>query len=264
MATKIQICNQGLRLLGVTRIVQADLTDETNEQARILNDVYDMIRDEILVAHPWNFAIKRATLTELGGVITTWTASGTANVWQATLTTEPASVKFNGTEGTEQASIVACNAEGYWYWDSATSLLYVYSTSDPDTAYISPGIEAVIPEFEYDHAYSLPSDCLRVIRMEDDDAIFVREEDRLLTDEDSAKIQYIAQITDTAKYTPAFVTAFAARLAAEISYPLTNSTSVAETMYKLYLDKLKIAKGIDAQEGTGQQIDEKSWEESRE
>jgi hypothetical protein len=85
----------------------------------------------------------------------------------------------------------------------------------------------------------------------------------MMTDEDSAKIQYIAQITDTTTFTPAFVTAFAARLAAEIAFPLTNSATSSETMYKLYLDKLKIAKGVDAQEGSAQQIDTKSWEETR-
>lgn len=261
MATELQIDNLALRLIGVARVTSANLSAEDNEQARILNDVYDIILDEVLAAHPWNFAIARATLTELGGVITTWTAQGTANVWQAALTTEPASVKFNGTEGTEQTSIAACNAEDYWYWVS--NVLYVYSTSDPDTAYDSPGIEAVIPEFEWDHAFSLPSDCLRVIRMENDDAEFVREGNRLFTDDDTAKIQYIAQITDTTKYTPAFITAFATRLAAEIAFPLTNSLAGTQAMYKLYLDKLRIAKGVDAQEGSGRELKDLTWEDAR-
>ena len=100
--------------------------------------------------------------------------------------------------------------------------------------------------------------------MEDDDSEFVRESDQLLTDESAASIQYIARITDTTKYTPAFVSALAQRLAAEIAFPLTNSTSIAEASYKLYLNKLKMAKGIDAQEGSGQKMESLPWETSRE
>jgi hypothetical protein len=257
--TQTNICNLALRLLGVARItsISAD-----KEQARILNDIYDMIQDEILSAHPWNFAIKRATLTALGGLITTWTASGTTNVWQAALTTEPRSVKFDGIEGTEKTSVAACVSAYDWYWES--NVLYVYSTSDPDTAYTSNGIDAIIPEFEYRHAFTIPSDCLRLIRMEKSDANFVREGDMILTNEDEFKIQYIARITDTTMYTPAFNSAFAARLASEIAFPLTNSVPIAKDMYKLYLEKLKVAKGVDAQEGSAIKLEDLSWEQARE
>lgn len=260
--TKLQILNKTLRLLGAQKVTSAQLSADSTEQARILNDIYDSVLDETLSSHPWNFAIKRATLTEIGGVISTWTAQGSTNVWQAALTTEPSSVKFNGTEGTEKTSVAALTAANYWYW--ASNVLYVYSTSDPDTAYASPGIEAVIPEFEYDHAYSLPSDCLRVIRMEDDDAKFVKEEQTLLTDEDSAKIQYIAQITDTTKFSPHFIAVFAQRLAAEMTIPTTNSPSLAVEAYTLYKDKQKEAKAIDAQEGSGHEMGDSTWEEARE
>jgi len=63
----------------------------------------------------------------------------TTNVWEATQATETKSVYFNSTRGTKVASIVACNSANEWYW--ASNVLYVYSTSDPDTAYTSPGIE---------------------------------------------------------------------------------------------------------------------------
>jgi hypothetical protein len=254
---KIDIDNKALRILGAPAITDSDLTNESNESARILNDVYDSIRDEVLKEHPWNFAIKRATLTALGGLITTWTEEGTANVWKATLTTEPARVEFDGTEGTEQTSIAALTAARYWFWES--NILYVYSTSDPDTAYTSPGVNAIIPEYQYENAYELPTDCLRAIRMEDDDSIFVIEGTRLLTNEGTAKIKYIAQITTESLYPSNFISAFAQRLAAEIAIPITNDPSIAEAMYKIYKEKLRKAKGMDAQEGSSQEIDESSW-----
>jgi hypothetical protein len=61
------------------------------------------------------------------------------NVWNATVTTEPLAVAFNGVRGTKVASKAACDGARKWYW--ASNVLSVYSTSDPDTAYTSPGIE---------------------------------------------------------------------------------------------------------------------------
>jgi len=75
-------------------------------------------------------------------LIGTWTPEGTANVWEATLTTEPDQVLVDGNFGEPQASIVACTSDYDWYWNSNT--LYVYDSSgDPDSR-SSPGVEASI------------------------------------------------------------------------------------------------------------------------
>ena len=76
-------------------------------------------------------------------LITTWSAQGEPNIWQAALTTEPeTTVWFDGTRGTKVASVALCNGANKWYWEA--NVLYVYSTSDPDTAYTNPGIEASV------------------------------------------------------------------------------------------------------------------------
>ena len=62
------------------------------------------------------------------------------NVWAAACTTEPNIVFFNGTQGENVASIILCNGANKWFWEA--NILYVYSTEDPDTAYVDPGIEA--------------------------------------------------------------------------------------------------------------------------
>jgi len=71
--------------------------------------------------------------------ITGWEENGT-NVWNASLTIQPHQVFFNGTRGTEVA-YDDVNATNKWNWSS--NILRVYSTSDPDTAYTEPGIEAM-------------------------------------------------------------------------------------------------------------------------
>jgi hypothetical protein len=62
------------------------------------------------------------------------------NTWGATCTTEPNIVFFDGTRGTKVANLAAVDSERDWFW--ASNVLYCYSTTDPDTAYTSPGIES--------------------------------------------------------------------------------------------------------------------------
>jgi parallel beta-helix repeat protein len=86
----------------------------------------------------------------------TWTSDGTmtnmicaeeiqvrytpGTIWQKAATTEPKQVFFNGTLGTKVASAALCNSANKWYWTA--NVLYVYSTSDPATAFTNPGVEA--------------------------------------------------------------------------------------------------------------------------
>lgn len=59
MASNVDICNLALTELGAARITS--LSDDT-KQARALNAVFDMKRDDLLTAHPWSFAIKRSQI----------------------------------------------------------------------------------------------------------------------------------------------------------------------------------------------------------
>ena len=59
MASIIDICNGALRRLGQQPIASLD---DPVEAARVARDRYPIIRDALLQAHPWNFALKRAEL----------------------------------------------------------------------------------------------------------------------------------------------------------------------------------------------------------
>ena len=71
----------------------------------------------------------------------------------------------------------------------------------------------------------------------------------LLTDEGTAKILYIARITDTTLFDAMFVDTLTAKLAVDLAYPVTNSMQVQTNMQKLYQLKLSEARSIDGQEG---------------
>ena len=80
-----------------------------------------------------------------------WTqTSGT--VWQASVTTEPKMVFFNGTLGTNKSSLISVTAANEWYW--ASNVLYVYSTSDPATAFTNPGVEVAARAYGIWDAYA--------------------------------------------------------------------------------------------------------------
>ena len=119
------------------------------------------------------------------------------------------------------------------------------------------------PTFGFSNAYTLPADCLRVLKMFDDGTYKYRVENgALLCDEGTAQITYLKRIGADVM-DPLLAEAVAARLAATIAFSLTNSVSAAEAMWKLYKDKLDEAQTTDAFEGTAPQMASSDWVNAR-
>jgi hypothetical protein len=129
----------------------------------------------------------------------------------------------------------------------------------------------VEPPFEYTYRFPLPSDCLKVIRTEDESAGF--EDDYriestangrvLLSNSDTVAIEYIARVEDVALYSPVLVDLIAQRLAAELAPAFADSASMAKNLWDIYAAKLREARSVDAQEGTPRQIVADTWINSR-
>ena len=62
MADETSIANLALAKLGISPIMA--LNDDS-KQAQFANRFFDHTRDEVLAAHPWNFAMRRAALNKL-------------------------------------------------------------------------------------------------------------------------------------------------------------------------------------------------------
>ncbi|MCU1323857.1 MAG: hypothetical protein JWM43_3506 [Acidobacteriaceae bacterium] len=72
-------------------------------------------------------------------VTTTWTNVGT-NVWSSVVGgSDLTNVWFNTVIGTPVTSVAAIIGPGQWYWNG--SVLYVYQTANPATAFTAPGVE---------------------------------------------------------------------------------------------------------------------------
>jgi len=112
--------------------------------------------------------------------------------------------------------------------------------------------DADSPAFGFTNQFTLPTDpyCLRVLRLEYLDVDFRVEGRKIHCDEDTVKVIYIARVTDPNEYDQLLIEAIAARLAADCSYALVQSSTLTGTMYQLYESKLSEARFIDATEGT--------------
>lgn len=93
------------------------------------------------------------------------------------------------------------------------------------------------PAYGFDHMYALPTDpyCLRVLEMEFADYIFKIENDAtngrvLLTNEGTAKILYIAKITNPTLFDSMFVETLTTKLSSDLAYPITGSVQLQTQM----------------------------------
>ena len=112
--------------------------------------------------------------------------------------------------------------------------------------------ETDTPAFEFSSQFSLPNDpyCLRVIRPQDPDTVYRVEGRKILSDTAPFPVIYLARVTDPNEYDLLLVETIAARLAADLAYPLVNSSALAQLMFTLYESKLSEARFTDATEGT--------------
>jgi hypothetical protein len=103
---------------------------------------------------------------------------------------------------------------------------------------------------DWSKIYQLPSDCIRVLRLEGDYP-FAIYGNRMYTNSEDARIKYVSRETDPTKFSKGFVKAFASRLAATIAFGITQNATFAANMDAVAIRDLKEAKWSDGQEGQG-------------
>jgi len=105
------------------------------------------------------------------------------------------------------------------------------------------------PAWGFTKQFTLPADCLRLIRILDYDSDYVVEGRKILSNSSTMKILYISRVTDPNEYDELLREVLSAALAADIAYAITSSNPVATQMYSLYQEKLKDARFVDSTEG---------------
>ncbi len=184
LVTQIGVCNSALIKVGAELI--SDIT-QTDRSARLLKNLWDHVRDQVLRDHPWHFAVKRVVLAP----------TGTA------------------------------------------------------------------PAFDYDYAYDLPNDWIRVLRMDDDHIDWILENGQILTNESTLNCIYIFRQDDPSLWDASFGEAFAWKLAEQIAYPLTQSLALKQEMTKSYKEALSLARSMNGVEGIMRGLIANTWTDQR-
>ena len=119
------------------------------------------------------------------------------------------------------------------------------------------------PDNTYSYYFALPTDFIRIIRLSDRDIEYRIEGDKLATNDGEIEIEYIAYISDEAKFSASFVEAFAMKLAFELSISLTDKEGIWDRFEKLFKEKFQKATFNDSQQGTPAPLVRNNWIEDR-
>lgn len=123
--------------------------------------------------------------------------------------------------------------------------------------------EVDVPAWGYANQFTIPSSVITLLEVSANadvpnganDLDWRREGNLILCDEDVVYVKAIFKQDDPVRFPPNFVQAVAARLAAEIAIPLTESLTVMTTMEGKYKDRLLHAAATDGIQGKMDVID---------
>ena len=111
------------------------------------------------------------------------------------------------------------------------------------------------PVVEYTYGYTLPTDCLRVMKIHNgstdsiaSDLDYKVEGRKIVTDITTIYLVYIALITDPNEYDSYLREAVSHQLAADICYAITNNSALANNYMIRADERLREARFIDATE----------------
>ena len=126
------------------------------------------------------------------------------------------------------------------------------------------------PVVEYTYGYTLPSDCLRVLKIHNGstDSIisaldYKIEGRKVVTDETTIYLIYVAVDTDPTNYDVYLYEAIAHQLAADLCYAITNNSTLANNYMTRADERLREARFIDATENAIDTIEANEFTDAR-
>ena len=118
--------------------------------------------------------------------------------------------------------------------------------------------DAVAPEFDYSHRFLIPSDVIRVLKVDDlrgmGELMWEREGEYILTDASEIQVKYIKRVNDVNKWTPSAIDCFSFSLASELAMPLTEDVQKVQLYAGMYSNKLIDAGATDGAQGRAEQL----------
>lgn len=112
---------------------------------------------------------------------------------------------------------------------------------------------------DFAYAYHLPADMLRSISAgvggRGRGLIFRIRGDRLVTDAAAVTLTYQRRVPES-QFSVPFVAALVAKLAAEFALPLTESPARAESLQRLAMEEIRLARLLDSQQATPMRVED--------
>ena len=109
--------------------------------------------------------------------------------------------------------------------------------------------DTTTPAWGFKYAYTLPADCLRLLRILDYDSNYKVEGRKILSNTETMKILYVSRVTDPNEYDELLRETLSSALSADIAFAVTSNNTTSTNMYNLFQDKLKDARFVDSTEG---------------
>lgn len=124
--------------------------------------------------------------------------------------------------------------------------------------------DSTAPAFDYTYAFTLPTDCLRILRPPTSDLDWQVEGRKILTN-DSATLylRYISDVEDCAQWDATFYSVTAIALAIDIVEKLTQSNAKKQALVQEYNDEIRYAHRVDAIESGPEDAADDDWWNAR-
>lgn len=273
-STQLQIVNFALIKLGAKTITDVGGAQKSAEAA---NEIWDRVRDDVLCAHPWGFAQRRAELDYVVATISAATAADPVVVTVGDISSfaDKALVEITHVDGMTDLNntvfmidnINTTNKTCELFEEDPVEQDDVAGTDTINThngidgsgysAWTANGQMRRIPKTGYAYMYGLPSDCLKPVSLCDvngrtrQDIYFQEvEETKLITNLLDAFLIYTKTYSSstTTGFTPRFENLLAIRLAVELAPALKASPETRKGLMDEYIAFLLMAQTSDANE----------------
>ena len=117
---------------------------------------------------------------------------------------------------------------------------------------------------KYTTAFQMPDDCVRVVGMVDSPFLDFKEMGNVIyCNASSIKVEYISNALPVGRYDASFVSALAATLAARLIYKFNQSTNAQAAKEASAKEALRMARTIDGQIGTMQNLERDTFLQAR-
>lgn len=107
--------------------------------------------------------------------------------------------------------------------------------------------DTTAPAFDFTYQFTLPTDCLRVLRPATANLDWMIEGRKILTNDGTTlNLRYISDVTDATRWDPSFYNVAAAGLAIDICERLTQSNQKKQGLISDYNDAVRTARRMNA------------------